>query len=96
MWPGNNNNKKKLKSMKPQNNGLPSGCKIYINESLSKYNKNLWWKCKLLQTHGSIQSFWVTNGSIRVRYQNAEVTSVTYIEDLERLCDNNDDGNSPN
>ena len=39
MWPGNNNNKKKLKSMKSQNNGLPSGCKIYINESLSKHNK---------------------------------------------------------
>ena len=25
------NNKKKLKCMKPQNIGLPSGCKIYIN-----------------------------------------------------------------
>ena len=31
------NSKKKLKSMKPQNIGLPSGCKIYINESLCKY-----------------------------------------------------------
>ena len=50
-------NKKKLKSMKPQNIGLPSGCKIYINESLCKYYKYLWWKCKLLQTRGSIQSF---------------------------------------
>ena len=36
------NNKKKLKSMKPQNIGLPSGCKIYINESLCKYYKYLW------------------------------------------------------
>ena len=44
------NNKKKLKSMKPQNIGLPSGCKIYINESLCKYYTYLWWKCKLLQT----------------------------------------------
>ena len=51
------NNKKKLKSMKPQNIGLPSGCKIYINENLCKYYKYLWWKCKLLQTRGSIQSF---------------------------------------
>ena len=41
------NNKKKLKSMKPQNTGLPFSCKIYINESLSKYYKYLWWKCKL-------------------------------------------------
>ena len=33
------NNKKKLKSMKTQNIGLSSGCKIYINESLCKYYK---------------------------------------------------------
>ena len=91
------NNEKKLKSMKPQNIGLPSGCKVYINESLCKYYKYVWWKCKLLQTRGSIQSFWVANGSIRFRHQNDEVTSVTYFEDLERhflyedLCDNNDD-----
>ena len=84
------NNKKKLKCMKPQNIGLPSGCKY------------LWWKCKLLQTRGSIQSFWVTNGSIRIKHQNDEVASVTHIEELERhfledyLCDNNDDGDSAN
>ena len=56
----------------------------------------------VLQTRGSIQSFWVTNGSIGIRHQNAEVTSVTHIEDFERhfleedLCDNNDDGDSAN
>ena len=96
------NNKKKLKSMKPQNIGLPSGCKIYIYESLCKYYKYLWWKCKLLQTRGSIQSFWVTNGSIRIRHQSDEVATATHIEDLEwhfleeDLCDNNDDGDSAN
>ena len=88
--------------MKPQNIGLPSGCKIYINEILCKYYKDLWWKCKLLQTRGSIQSFWVTNGSTKIRHQNDEVTSVTHIEYLERhffeedLCENNDDGDSAN
>ena len=35
------NNKKKLKSLKPQNIGLSSNCKIYINESLCKYYKYL-------------------------------------------------------
>ena len=96
------NKKKKLKSIKPQNIGLPSGCKVYINKILCKYYKYLWWKCKLLQTRGSIQSFWVTNGSIRIRHQNDEVKSVTHTEDLERhfleinLCGNNDDGGSAN
>ena len=60
------NNKMKLKSMRTQNIGLPFDCKIYINESLCKYCKYLRWKCKLLQTRGSIQSFWMTNGSIRI------------------------------
>ena len=88
--------------MKPRNIGLPSGCKIYTNESLCKYYENLWWKCKLLQIRGSIQSFWVTNWSVRIRHQSDEVTSVTHIEDLERhileedLCDNNDDADSAN
>ena len=88
--------------MKPQNIGLPSGCKVYINKSLCKYYKYFWWKCKLLQTRGSIQSFWVTNGLIKIRYKNDEVTSVAHIEDLERHfleedpCDNNDDGDSAN
>ena len=56
----------------------------------------------MLQIRGSIQSFWVTNGSIRIRDQNNEVTSVTHIEHLERhfleedLYDNNDDGDSAN
>ena len=96
------NNRKKLKSMKPQNIFLSSGCKIYMNKSLCKYYKYMCWKCGLLQTHGSIQSFWVTNGSIRIKYQNDEVTYVTYIEDLELhfleddLCDKSNDGNSAN
>ena len=95
------NNKKKLKSMKPQNIGLPSDCKIYINESLCKYYKYLQWKCKLLRTRGSTQSFWVTNGSVRIKHQNDEVTSASHIEDLEQhfleedLCNNND-GESAN
>ena len=96
------NNKKKLKTMEPQNIGLPSGCKIYIFESSCKYYKYLWCKCKSLQTRGRIQLFWVTNGSIRIRHQNDEIASVTHIEDLERhfleddLCDNNEDGDSAN
>ena len=35
------NNKKKLKTMEPQNIGLPSGCKIYIFESSCKNTINI-------------------------------------------------------
>ena len=47
------NNKKKLRSIKPQSIGQQSSCKIYKNESLCKYYKYLWWKCKLLETRSS-------------------------------------------
>ena len=75
-------NKKKLKSIDSKTFGLPSGCKIYINESLCKYYKYLWMKCKLLQARDCIQSFWVVNGSIRIKHQSDEVTPVTHIDDL--------------
>ena len=90
------------KSIKPKNIGVPSSCKTYINESLWKYFKYLWWKCNLWQTRGSIQSFWAKNWSIRIRHQNDKVTSVTHIEGLEwdfledYLCDNNCDEESEN
>ena len=48
------NNKNKLKKIKPENTGLPFGCKIYMNESLCKYHKYLQWKIKLAQGRGSI------------------------------------------
>ena len=77
------NNKKKLKSMKLQN---IAGYKIYVSVTLFKYHKHLWCKCKLLQSHGSIQSFWVTNVSISITHQNDEVTFVTCMEDLYVSC----------
>ena len=96
------NNKNKLKSTKPQNIVLPSSCKIYINESLCKCYKYLWWKCKLLQTFGCIQRFWVIIGSIKIREQNDKVAPFIHIEDLEYhfledyLCDNDDEQESAN
>ena len=44
----------------------------------------------------------MTNGSVKIRDQNDEATSVTHVEDLERhfledhLCNNIDDGDSAN
>ena len=84
---GQGNEQQKEVNMKPQDIGLPSGC----------FYKYLWWTCKLVQTSGSIQLFWVTNGSIRFRHQHYEVASVTHIEDLKShfpendIWDNNDD-----
>ena len=41
-------NKKNLKNLDPETVNLPSGTKIYVNESLCTYYEKLWSKCKKL------------------------------------------------
>ena len=78
-------NKKKLKQLKPESLNLPAGVKIYINESLCPYYKKLWTKCKKLWDAKRILSFWVSNGSIRVKLINENVSIITHKGDLEKL-----------
>ena len=78
-------NKQKLKNIDSSALGLPSGCRIYINESLCKYYKYLWWKCKLLLSRKCIDSFWVTNGSIRIKLVEGDVKPIGHYADLEEL-----------
>ena len=78
-------NKKKLKQLKPESLNLPAGVKIYINESLCPYYKKLWTKCKKLWDAKRILSFWVSNGSIRVKLINENVSIITHDCDLEKL-----------
>ena len=78
-------NKKKLKQVKPESLNLPAGVKIYINESLCPYYKKLWTKCKKLWDAKRILSFWVSNGSIRVKLINENVSIITHDCDLEKL-----------
>ena len=78
-------NKKKLKQLKPKSLNLPASVKIYINESLCPYYKKLWTKCKKLWDAKRILSFWVSNGSIRVKLVNENVSIITHDCDLEKL-----------
>ena len=78
-------NKSKLKQINTSSINLPAHCKLYINESLCKYYKYLWWKCKLLQSRDCIDSFWVTNGSIRIKLVDGNVKPIGHYEDLQAL-----------
>ena len=66
------------------------------------YTINICVEMQIAADRGSIQSFCITNGWMRFKHQNDEVTSVTHIEDLERhfleddLCDISDDGDYVN
>ena len=81
--------KKNLKVMDLTSLGISSP--VFINDSLCQYYKMLWRKCKKLLTNKFIDSFWVSNRSIRLRVENKDRPGVvTHISDLEVLFPGND------
>ena len=82
-------NKKDLKTLNPEKLDLLSGLKIYINESLCSYYKKLWSKGKKLWDAKYILSFWVSNGSIRIKLKIETVSIITHDCDLRNLFPDN-------
>ena len=81
--------KRKLKDMYLTSVGINSP--VYINDSLCTYYKMLWRKCKSLRMNKLIHSFWVTNGSIRLRAaDNGRTNLITHLSDLEKLFPGNE------
>ena len=81
--------KRKLKDIDLASIGINDP--VYINYSLCTYYKMLWRKCKSLRTNKLIHSFWVTNGSIRLRtVENGRTNVITYLSDLEELFPGNE------
>ena len=75
-------NKKKLKGTDLSSLNIRGP--VYINDSLCRYYKSLWSKCKRLRDGNFIHSFWVTNGSIRIKVnESSEMQVITHICDLE-------------
>ena len=58
--------------------------KIYINNNLCSYYRFLWGRVKALYGRNAIESFWVFNGSINLRFNDGtdEVLKVTHLDDL--------------
>ena len=57
--------------------------KIYINNNLCSYYRYLWGKVKSLYQKQLIDSFWVFNGSINLKFLDSNKTmKVTHINDL--------------
>ena len=60
-----------------------------MNDSLSKYYKFLWKKCKSFQSNQFIHTFLVTNGTARLKaVKNGRVHGNTHFRDLKE-CDVN-------
>ena len=78
-------NKKKLKNIDHRKIGFSSGTKVFINESLCAYYKLLWSKCKKIFFEKKIASFWITNGTVKIKLLNDQVRSITHEVDLSAL-----------
>ena len=64
---------------------------VYISDSLCTYYKILWGKFSKLLLNKYIHSFWVTNGTIKLKtIENGQVFAVTHRNDLVDLFLDND------
>ena len=74
-------NKKKFLNL--DGTGFPPNASLFINPSLCSYYKYLWSKCKALWSGELISSFWVSNGSLRIKLGDDTVKSATHKDDLK-------------
>lgn len=80
--------KKKLKTTNLSSVGINNP--VFINDSLCKYYKTLWSKCKKLSNNKYIHSFWVTNGALRIKVtETSNVEGISHLSDLENLFPGN-------
>ena len=64
---------------------------VYINDSLCTYYKMWWGKCSKLLLNKFIYSFWVTNGTIKLKtVENGRVYAITHRNDLVELLPDNE------
>ena len=63
---------------------LPRGTKIYINQSLCSYYRILWLKAKRLQNIGSIDNFYISSGTIKIKVtENSSPITITHLDDFK-------------
>ena len=59
--------------------------KIFINESLCPYYRVLWAKCKRLHQLQHIFTFYISNGSIKIKInENDKAIAITHTADFDK------------
>ena len=62
--------------------------KLYINQSLCPYYRVLWSKSKSLHSMGKIYSYYVSNGTVKIKIQEtSKPLSIMHISHLDKLPD---------
>ena len=76
--------KKDLRNLDIEDLDLPRGTKIYINQSLCSYYRILWSKVKRLQNIGSIDNFYISSGTIKIKVtENSSPITITHLDDFK-------------
>ena len=75
--------RKDLNKVKMSDIDLTGQSTLYINQSLCPYYRMLWSKTKTLYKKGKIDSFYVSNGNIKIRLQeNARPITISRTDDF--------------
>ena len=83
--------KSELKTVKLADLDLPERKKFCINENLCPYYRSLWDQCKKLWKRLKLFSFFISNGSVRIKLQeNGLYSIITHIDDLKEIFLNED------
>ena len=83
--------KRQLKGLDPSAVDLPEGTKIFINESLCPYYREVWKKCKKLRVKQKVYQYYTINGLIRLRTEEyGQAKTITHMVDLQNLFPGNE------
>ena len=80
------NVRKDLTKLSMEDLQLTGQGKLYINQSLCPYYRVLWSKSISLHRMGKIFSYYVSNGTVKIKIQEtSQPLSIMHISDLEKL-----------
>ena len=76
--------KKDLRDLNMYDLDLPWGTKLHINQSLCPYYRILWLKAKKLHNIGSINHFYISSGTIKIKVtENSRPITITHLDDFK-------------
>ena len=64
---------------------VPEMTKLFVNENLTDYRKNLFWSTKRAAKANNFKYFWTANGKLLKKDDNAPVIAIQNKSDVDNL-----------
>ena len=76
--------KKDLRNLDTEDLDLPRSANIYIKQNVCPYYQILWSKAKRLKNIGSIDNFYISSGTIKIKVtENSSPKTITHLDDFK-------------